>query len=133
MNVDIFTLCDSAQDYNGKMIIVGTFNSFQLSSFPSPYPDISIAVRLRFDKDEIGKHTIEISIIKSDDNKYLVNPVHAQFDIKEANDDNLNYYTNFILKLNNILIPSAGKYTVILKVDGNEKQTFLNVSKIQKV
>ena len=37
MIVDIFTLCDSAKEYQGKLVIVGTFNTISAIQFPD-YP-----------------------------------------------------------------------------------------------
>ena len=49
MKVDIFTLCDSAQEYNnGKLVIVGTFNSIYAKNFPTDYPEFALVARIMF-------------------------------------------------------------------------------------
>lgn len=125
MTIDIFTLCDSAQDYNGKMIIVGAFSTLVLNSLPTNYPEFAIAIRIGFEKNESSEHNIEVSIKKIDEEIDLIKPLHAV--IPQDNFVNQSFYSNFIIKLNNVSIPSAGEYEMKLKVDGTERITKLNV------
>jgi len=47
MQIAIFTLCDYAQNYGGKSIIVGTFNQISSKSFPFVHNTFSIVGRIR--------------------------------------------------------------------------------------
>ena len=64
METEIFTLCDFAQDTNGKMTIVGTFDRINnIKSFPYMHPACSVACRLRFSSKETGDHKFRLRLI----------------------------------------------------------------------
>lgn len=71
MEVEIFTLCDFAQDNHGKLTIVGTFDNINVNSFPSESPNYSIAMRLRVANSEAGNHTMHIKCL--DENGVEIN------------------------------------------------------------
>ena len=67
MNVDVFTLCDFAQNTPGnKMNIVGTFNRIFARQIPAVHPLCALAVLMRFEQIEQGTKNIRVSIIDSD-------------------------------------------------------------------
>ena len=61
MVIDLFTLCDGAYNYNGKLTIVGTLDSISVPDVPAKV-QFSIAMKLRFNPDEEGKHTLIVRI-----------------------------------------------------------------------
>ena len=71
MEIEIFTLCDFAQDNGGKLIIVGTFDSMQAKAFPVRHPACAIACRLRFSKKEHGPHSITVRVIDGQNNEFV--------------------------------------------------------------
>lgn len=62
MNIELFTLCDGAYNYNGKLTIVGTLDVMNADSVPATV-QIGIAMKLRFAPEETGKHKLTIRII----------------------------------------------------------------------
>lgn len=80
MIVDIFTLCDSAKEYQGKLVIVGTFNTISAIQFPATHPELAIVARIVMGNQEKGKHTLKISIKKENEDAYLVNPFNMDID-----------------------------------------------------
>src|SRR5687768_18562952 len=82
MEIEIFTLCDFAQDNSGKLIIVRTFDSIGSKVFPVRHPACSIACRLRFAKKEFGPHTATIRFIDQQNNE-LVQPLEAEIMVGE--------------------------------------------------
>lgn len=127
MIVDIFTLCDSAKEYHGKLVIVGTFNTISATQFPANHQELAIVARILMTKDEKGKHELEISIKKEDEDIYLVNPFKIEVDNSDLSSDMGN--VNLIFNANNILIPCGGKYTISLKIGDFEKKSTLYVIK----
>lgn len=125
MFVDIFTLCESAQEYEGKLVIVGTFNRIIAGNFPVAYPEIAIVARIGFSKEEKGMHHLELSIKKEGEDIYLMNPAKMDADNSNAQDDHT--FINLIFKGNNIAIPSPGTYKVILSIDGQVRESDLYV------
>ena len=126
MVVDIFTLCDSAHEYNGKLVIIGTFDRITSDKFPMIFPECAIVARIGFPKEEKGKHHIEICIKKDvDELIYLLNPVSMEADNSDTNEYSL---VNVIIKGNNILVPSSGTYKVVLKIDDEIRESLLHVT-----
>ncbi len=131
MNVNIFTLCDSAQEYSGKMVIVGTFNTINVVSLPAIYPEFAIAAKISIDPEyKINKkeHLVKVYIKKSDSDVYFLPPLEHK--IKANN--TLDYSDlNLIMRFNGLPINEEGRYVVTLEFDSIKVETNLFV-KLQK-
>lgn len=67
MEVEIFTLCEYANTYEGnKLNIVGTFDGIQARQFPAQHPTCSIAIKLRFAESEDGQHTLALRMVNAE-------------------------------------------------------------------
>lgn len=129
MKVDIFTLCDSAQEYSGKLIIVGTFNSIYAKEFPTLHPEFALVARVVFGEDEKGVHNIDFFIKKNDEEVYIMPPGQMTADTTDTKGKDA--IINVVVKGNNIPIPSAGIYVVTLKVDDKVWESDLHVVKVE--
>jgi hypothetical protein len=56
MTLQSATVSDFASDYNGKLCVLGCFDTLCASSFPVVHPQCSIAVRLVFQPEDAGHH-----------------------------------------------------------------------------
>ena len=56
MVVEIFTLCDYAINENGKLTIVGTFDSFGSKDIPFVHDQCALVFKLRFTLEEQNSH-----------------------------------------------------------------------------
>lgn len=131
MKVDIFTLCDSAQEYNGKLIIVGTFNSIYAKEFPTLHPEFALVARVVFGEDEKGVHNIDFSIKKNGEEVYIMPP--GQMTADTTNTKGKDTIINVVVKGNNIPIQSEGTYIVTLKVDDKVWVSDLHVVKVEDI
>jgi hypothetical protein len=66
MTADIFTLCDYAQESDGKLTVVGAFDTIYARRFPAVHPSMCLALRLRFYIHEEGKHAMRITFTGPD-------------------------------------------------------------------
>lgn len=129
MKVDIFTLCDSAQEYNnGKLVIVGTFNSIYAKNFPADYPEFALVARIMFSETEKGVHNIKFSIKKENEDVFIL-PV-GEMTADNTDSKGKETTVNIVVKGNNIPIASPGIYIVTLDVDGIVWKSDLNVYQI---
>lgn len=130
METEIFTLCDYAQDFHGKLTIVGTFDSINAPALPVQIPNCSVATRLRFANNEAGSHSGYIVF------KHRDTPVIPQLNFNlTAAEGPVGYSTsNLVLNIGNLRLNDPGKYTIELYLDGQWKSglTF-NVSRIKPV
>lgn len=56
MNIEVFTLCDGAFNYSGKLTIIGTYDQLNVQSVPIS-AKVSLAVKLCFDENEVHNGT----------------------------------------------------------------------------
>jgi hypothetical protein len=119
MEIEIFTLCDFAQDNNSKLTIVGTFDSIHSKQFPVQHPSCSVACRLRFSAKEAGEHEIRIRMIDRDARE-TIQPIEGKINI--GTPPNGQFATvNFIVNFNQLKFEKAGRYSFELYIDGEWK------------
>lgn len=117
MTLEIFTLCDHGQDFQGKLVIVGTFDTIWSTNFPVTHPLCSVALRMRFSRKELGRHKISLRVIDSN-NSELIPPIVGEADVKEPQSNEQEHSTiNAIINLANLVFPNPGRYSVEFKLD----------------
>ena len=108
MEIEIFTLADYAADYgNGKLVVIGTFDTIFTGVFPAIHPACSIALRMRVANSESGYHNFEIKILDPK-NANFKDPLKGELEVKEnPNSDHSTF--NIVLNLNNVAFESPGR------------------------
>ena len=120
MNVDVFTLCDFAQNTPGnKMNIVGTFNRIFAKQTPAVHPLCALAVLMRFQQIEQGTKNIRVSIIDSD-GRQVVPTMNAQLNV-QINPNESDASVPLAVVIQQISLPRFGEYSVDLAVDGRQE------------
>ena len=120
MNVDVFTLCDFAQNTPGnKMNIVGTFNRIFARQIPAVHPLCALAVLMRFEQIEQGTKNIRVSIIDSD-GRPVVPILEAQLNVQISPNDS-DASVPLAVVIQQISLPRFGEYSVDLAVDGRQE------------
>jgi hypothetical protein len=119
MDIQIATLCDFAVDYNGKMVISGTFDALAAKAVPVVHPQCALAMRICLLPEDTGDHKMTINIIdedgKSIDAKNM--PIRADMPVKVP--DDVPFLTrNLVLNFQGLKFPNAGIYSVDITVDG---------------
>ncbi len=121
MDIQIFTLCDNAQEYNGKLVIVGAFNELVFDKFPAIFPEMSVVARTIIEDEESECHAVELYAFKADTGKEALIPLFkTSLDTKGNMGQTV--YSNLILRMNNVLIPEAGKYIIRFSIDDTTKE-----------
>jgi hypothetical protein len=116
METEIFTLCDFAQDTNGKMTIVGTFDRINnIKSFPYTHPACAVASRLRFSEKEMGEHKFRLRLVSKAGKEITF----IEGDINIGNSGNAEYATiNIPVNFNQLKFETEGRYSFELYIDG---------------
>ncbi len=117
MDIQIATLCDFAADYNGKMVISGTFDTLAGPAMPLVHPACVLAMRLCITPEDGGDHKFTVNIIDADgtplDDKM---PIEADMPIEIP--ENVPFMTrNLILNLQGLKFPVDGVYYVDISID----------------
>jgi hypothetical protein len=63
MNVELFELCDYAQDVLAKFTIVSTFSTISPPPVPFALPQCSVVARIRFSLREVGQIPFAVGIM----------------------------------------------------------------------
>lgn len=116
MNVEIFTLADHAEDYGGKLSILGSFDNIKTHVLPSVHPHCCIALRLRFQKSEEGNHSVRIVMIDADGKNYgpkMDGNLHVALP-----HDSDTATSNLVIGMNGFPLTKPGTYHLDLVVDG---------------
>ncbi len=113
-------LCDSAADYQGKLCVLGAFDSIYAGRFPAVHPHCALAIRLLFKPEEEGHHEMKITLIDSDGKNVLPDQggPTIRFDVPEIPDDTFFLSRNFVLDLNGLPLPKAGQYSFDIRTGG---------------
>jgi hypothetical protein len=117
MTIQVAVLCDAAVDYNGKLSLLGTFDTIYSPKMPTQHPQCSVAVRIAFDRMEEGQHTLDVSFVDEDGHPIMrsmklpgevIFPPEATFASR-----------NFIVNVQQMVFAKEGLYSVNLSMDGS--------------
>jgi hypothetical protein len=119
MDIQIATLCDFASDYNGKLVISGTFDTLAARSLPVVHPACALALRFCFTQEDVGRHQLSINIINEDgvslDSDNM--PIKPEFDVQLPK--NAPFLTrNVVMNLQGLRFPEDGIYSIDIGCDG---------------
>lgn len=114
MKVEIFSVCDAVQDYNGKLSILGTFDTIFTRQMPVVHPILGIASKIRFESQEIGKYKIKITIV-GDNGKIHIDGIDGELEVKQAPEKTS--VVNLAINITNLNITTFGEYTVNLMIN----------------
>lgn len=116
MEVEIFTLCDFAQDNSGKLTIVGTFDTVNVMKFPTSSPPCALAIRLRLANSEAGSHTLKIRCVDEANVEIPALALKADFTFM-SNPSSPYSGINLVLGMKPMPIERAGRLTFELYID----------------
>lgn len=117
MEIEIFTLCDYAQDNNGKLTIVGTFDTMNLPNFPIQSPPCFLALRIRVGKDQGNQHSLRIRCVDEHNIELPQLSVEGGFNVM-PNPGSPYTGINVVLGMRPIQIERPGRLTFELYIDG---------------
>jgi len=119
MQVEILTLCDAAADYQGRLSVLGAFDTITSASFPATHPQCAIALRVRFNRIEEGPHSIRIHFV-DDDGAFIMPNLEGQLGVSFV-DNSETASVNFIFGIQGLPLAKPGTYAVNLGVDGKQE------------
>jgi hypothetical protein len=115
MTIQVAVLCDAATDYNGKLNLLGTFDTIYAPQMPQQHPQCSIAVRIAFDRNEEGRHILNLNFVDEDGHpimKAMQIPVEVDFPA-----DATFISRNLVVNILQLTFSKAGLYSVDLSMD----------------
>lgn len=120
MQVEVFTLCDSAQVYSGKAIIVGAFNQIIAPKLPIVMQSVTLAIRISFEAEESSDKSFHVGFFKPDGSVLIP---ELRFEAKQLSRSGMQeplttFDTNIML--GRLAFDRYGRYNIKLSVDKHE-------------
>lgn len=119
MNIQVAVLCDAAADYNGKLNLLGTFDTIFTKQMPALHPQCSVALRIIFQKIEEGAHKLKMNFV-DEDGKFVMPSIDLPIDVSIPADSSF-ISRNFVINIQQLKFERAGSYSIDLAVDGRQE------------
>jgi hypothetical protein len=116
MEIQVATLCDSAMDYNGKLCVLGTFDTICSRSTPIVHPQCALALRICFKAGDEGRHHLSIRFIDAD-GRPVMPSLETAIEIKLPSDG---YFItrNIVLNFKPLKFDDVGQFSIDVSADG---------------
>jgi hypothetical protein len=121
MKIELLTLSDFAADYGGKLSVVGIFDTIYARQMPAVHPHCCLAVKLRFDKSEVGQKRLRLAIA-DDDGKLVFPAMELPINVvmpAEAQSNTIQIVANIA----SMKLEAFGEYSIDLGIDGDHYGT----------
>ena len=117
MNIQVAVLCDAATDDNGKLNLLGAFDTIQTPQLPAVHPQCSIALRVTFFAGDEGKHSLRFNFVDADGHSIM--PDFPAMPVELLLPDDMHFGTrNFIVNIQHLKFADPGLYSIDLSLDG---------------
>jgi hypothetical protein len=121
MDIEIFTLCDFAEDMMGKLIIVGTFDTISAPKLPIHLPTCHIAARIRYRSGDSGKAPLELKILDPESHA-VIPPIQGELDLQVPPGSD-SAVANIAIGIGGLPFKVYGRHSVIFSLRGQEIRT----------
>ena len=119
MEILTAVICDSAADYNGKLCILGTFDTIYAHRFPAVHPHCSLALRVVFRTADLGDHRFRVAFIDPDGRNVLPKEGEPRFEVKitEIPEKAAFISRNFVINLQGLPLEKPSLFSFIVHMD----------------
>jgi hypothetical protein len=116
MNVQVAVLCDAATDDNGKLNLLGAFDTIYAPQMPVLHPQCSVALRVTFHAGDEGARKLMLNFINADGQSILQS---IELPVQVTLPDEPHFLTrNFIVNFQQLKFDEPGLYSVDVRLDG---------------
>lgn len=116
MNIQVAVLCDAATDDNGKLNLLGAFDTIYARELPAVHPQCSVALRVTFFSGDEGKHTLRLNFVDADGRSIM--PDFPPIPVEVVLPDDVHFGTrNFIINIQQLKFDEPGLYSVDIALD----------------
>lgn len=119
MNIQVAALCDAATDYNGKLNLLGTFDTIFTKQLPAIHPQCSIALRIIFSKIEEGSHKVKMNFV-DEDGKFVMPSIDMPVEVALTDDANF-LSRNFVINIQQLKFDKPGSYSIDVAINGRHE------------
>lgn len=116
MNIQVAVLCDAATDDNGKLNLLGAFDTIYAPQMPAVHPQCAVALRVTFQPGDEGTRKLTLNFINADGRPIMqgIPPLP----VPVALPDDAHFLTrNFIINIQQLKFEEPGLYSVDVRLD----------------
>lgn len=119
MNIQVAVLCDAASDDNGKLYLLGAFDTIFAPQFPATHPQCTVALRVTFVSGDEGNRKIKLNFVNAD-GRSIMPPI--EIPVAVALPEDAHFLTrNFIVNIQGLKFPETGVYSVDVRLDDKSR------------
>ena len=116
MNIQVAVLCDAATDDNGKLNLLGSFDTIYARELPAIHPQCAVALRVTFLAGDEGKRALKLSFVDADGQAIMPG---IDIPVEVTLPEDMHFGTrNFIINIQQLKFDQPGLYSVDLTLDG---------------
>ena len=115
MNIQVAVLCDAATEDNGKLNLLGAFDTIYAPQLPAVHPQCAVALRLTFMSGDEGERKLKLNFVNAD-GRAIMPPIEIPVTVLLPED--VHFVTrNFIVNIQQLKFAEAGLYSVDMRLD----------------
>ncbi|HTV76521.1 MAG TPA: hypothetical protein VMD57_05925 [Candidatus Baltobacteraceae bacterium] len=115
MNIQVAVLCDAANEDNGKLNLLGAFDTIYAPQLPAVHPQCSVALRVTFMSGDEGERKLKLNFVNAD-GKSIMPPI--EIPVLVALPEDAHFVTrNFIVNIQQLKFTEVGLYSVDVRLD----------------
>jgi Family of unknown function (DUF6941) len=115
MNIQVAVLCDAATDDNGKLNILGAFDTIYTPHLPAVHPQCSIALRITFGHEDEGSHNLRLNFVDAD-GRSIMPSIDIPVQVQIPGDSHFGT-RNFVVNIQQLKFEGPGLYSIDLSKD----------------
>jgi hypothetical protein len=116
MNVQVAVLCDAATDDNGKLNLLGSFDTIYARELPAVHPQCAVALRVTFFSGDEGKRQMKLNFVDADGHSIMPG---IDIPVEVTLPEDMHFGTrNFIINIQQLKFEEPGLFSVDLSLDG---------------
>lgn len=116
MNIQTAVLCDAATDDNGKLNLLGAFDTIYARELPATHLQCAVALRVTFLAGDEGKRLLKLNFVDADGHA-IMPPIEIPVEV--ALPDDMHFGTrNFIINIQQLKFATPGLFSMDLSLDG---------------
>jgi hypothetical protein len=115
MNIQVAVLCDAATEDNGKLNLLGAFDTIFAPQLPAVHPQCAVALRVTFMSGDEGARKLKLNFVDAD-GKSIMPPIEIPVAVSLP-DEALFLTRNFIVNIQQLKFAEEGLYSVDVRLD----------------
>ena len=115
MNIQVAVLCDAATDDNGKLNLLGAFDTIYARELPARHPQCAVALRVTFYNEDEGERQLKLNFVDAD-GRAIMPPIEIPAHVALPGD--MHFGTrNYIINIQQLKFDQPGLYSVDVMFD----------------